>query len=283
MKSNLQKYDLSGETLLGTFPNRFHDNPGRSSFCEVCMEIQHRKMMSGICKKCGSTFTCRTDHPNKFCSRSCFGKSIVVARHKCLWCDNLVPDNRQKYCSIQCIHEHKAALTVLDVKCDQCGKQFNKHKCHIRTHNFCSKICMSNYSIGKPSVRTKQIGTVQTRKMNGYGNVPWIKVESNKWIQLSRHVWISCRGNIPSGSVVHHKDGDINNNVIDNLELLSRKDHMSVHRKHIRSRLDKLTRLDAENIRELSRRGLTQRVIAEKYGISQGHTWSIVHGYTPNA
>lgn len=48
-------------------------------------------------------------------------------------------------------------------------------------------------------------------------------------IHAHRWVWINYHGSIPKAMDVHHKDGDKNNNEIDNLELLSRSDHLKRH------------------------------------------------------
>lgn len=44
-----------------------------------------------------------------------------------------------------------------------------------------------------------------------------------------RWVWTNNFGEIPRGMDIHHKDGDKSNNVIDNLEILSRSDHRKEH------------------------------------------------------
>lgn len=46
---------------------------------------------------------------------------------------------------------------------------------------------------------------------------------------LHRAIWRHHHGPIPDGHDVHHKDGDYNNNVIDNLELITRRDHATLH------------------------------------------------------
>lgn len=48
-------------------------------------------------------------------------------------------------------------------------------------------------------------------------------------IHAHRWVWINHHGAIPKGMDIHHKDGDKSNNEIENLEMLSRSDHLKRH------------------------------------------------------
>lgn len=48
-------------------------------------------------------------------------------------------------------------------------------------------------------------------------------------IHAQRWVWINHHGAIPEKMDVHHKDGDKGNNEIENLELVSRSDHLKKH------------------------------------------------------
>lgn len=50
-----------------------------------------------------------------------------------------------------------------------------------------------------------------------------------KVIWMHREVWEFYNGPIPEKMSIHHIDGDITNNKIDNLELLSHKEHMQKH------------------------------------------------------
>ena len=55
----------------------------------------------------------------------------------------------------------------------------------------------------------------------------------DKWkeapVALHRQIWIDQNGPIPAKYSIHHKDGDTLNNSIENLELLSPKDHAILH------------------------------------------------------
>jgi hypothetical protein len=58
-------------------------------------------------------------------------------------------------------------------------------------------------------------------------------------IHAHRWVWINHNSAIPKGMDIHHKDGDKDNNEIENLEMLSRSDHLKQHWKEGRYDLDR--------------------------------------------
>lgn len=53
----------------------------------------------------------------------------------------------------------------------------------------------------------------------------------SKWIQYARYVWEKHKGPIPPGYDVHHKDENKLNDIIENLELLTRSEHTTAHAK----------------------------------------------------
>ena len=72
--------------------------------------------------------------------------------------------------------------------------------------------------------------------MNGNYPAIWL---SGKSQHIHRLQWKKWFGDIPKGSVVHHKDGDKLNWEIGNLQLLSREEHIrehknAVHRKGVK-------------------------------------------------
>ena len=48
-------------------------------------------------------------------------------------------------------------------------------------------------------------------------------------VWLHRYTWERERGEIPAGMVIHHKDGNCQNNAIENLECVSQKQHRAKH------------------------------------------------------
>ena len=77
--------------------------------------------------------------------------------------------------------------------------------------------------------------------------------KDKKTVYLHRAVWSEVYGPIPDNFVVHHKDENTSNNSVENLEVLSRKEHTRLHtsmhvpewrKKHLTSKiyLDKWAR-----------------------------------------
>ncbi len=65
----------------------------------------------------------------------------------------------------------------------------------------------------------------------------WIKIEQpNKWIEYAKWLWVSSHGPVPDGYVVHHIDKDSLNDSLDNLESLTRKEHINKHRTELTQR-----------------------------------------------
>lgn len=48
---------------------------------------------------------------------------------------------------------------------------------------------------------------------------------------LHRYIWEKENGAIPNGFIIHHIDGNFNNNEIDNLKLINLSEHLSLHYK----------------------------------------------------
>jgi len=66
--------------------------------------------------------------------------------------------------------------------------------------------------------------------------------------RLHQEIWRGANGPIPEGCVVHHKDGDSLNNVLDNLDCISGEEHRAHHaatmsderREWLRANMDKI-------------------------------------------
>lgn len=50
---------------------------------------------------------------------------------------------------------------------------------------------------------------------------------------LHRYIWIHNNGEIPEGFHIHHKDGNVENNELSNLECINGRKHLSLHGKNL--------------------------------------------------
>lgn len=63
-----------------------------------------------------------------------------------------------------------------------------------------------------------------------------------------RIIWEQEKGPIPDGFDIHHKDGNKLNNLIENLECLSKSDHMSLHSREMRERRSKCMKENSDKV-----------------------------------
>lgn len=93
------------------------------------------------------------------------------------------------------------------------------------------KIRRFSYEPSKKEKR-KYFGKTFYKQNDGYW-VNFMPIHAQRW------VWLNERGPIPKGMDIHHVDGDKSNNNIENLELLSRSEHLKRHWKEGRFDLEK--------------------------------------------
>lgn len=123
---------------------------------------------------------------------------------------------------------------------------------------------------------------------NGYKLVSLSKNGSSKRVLLHRLIakaFIPNPNNLPQ---VNHKDGNKQNNIIDNLEWVSAQDNIIhaytnnlMHPAHgIKINVGHFVEEDIRNIRRMALAGMSQRKIAAEYGVHQGFIWLILKGKT---
>lgn len=106
---------------------------------------------------------------------------------------------------------------------------------------------------------------------------------------VHRLEWEKYNGSIPTGCVVHHKDGDKCNWEISNLELLSRGGHLDHHRcDHRRSHLRgnnalhrTLSQSDVDYIRSVYvkyDKEFGGRALANRFNVTEACISAIIHG-----
>lgn len=67
------------------------------------------------------------------------------------------------------------------------------------------------------------------KKFHREGNKYYKRTEGKKQLYLHRYVYETEVGVIPDGYDIHHKDGNKANNDLNNLELLTKKEHRQAH------------------------------------------------------
>jgi hypothetical protein len=99
----------------------------------------------------------------------------------------------------------------------------------------------SEWVPGQPGLHKVPVGTVTIRYDNETGTPrAWIKVaEPAKWLPRAVVTWTAAGRKIPKGKFLHHKDGDATNDgpgSLDNLELVTRAEHLEIHRPDFETR-----------------------------------------------
>ena len=78
---------------------------------------------------------------------------------------------------------------------------------------------------GEPP-NTRKDFDISVRKDKSGVSYKHIRIAKAKWIPLHRYVWSLQRGDIPRGMIIRFKDGDTLNCDIDNLEMITRREHL---------------------------------------------------------
>lgn len=77
------------------------------------------------------------------------------------------------------------------------------------------------------------VGTIVVRKPH-HEKSPRRRIkiaDLNKWQYYSHYIWEKHNGKIPKGYLIHHKDKNPLNDNIENLEIMTRAEHLDEHRK----------------------------------------------------
>jgi hypothetical protein len=83
---------------------------------------------------------------------------------------------------------------------------------------------------------------------------------------LHRIVWIAANGVPEEGWEIHHLNHNTKDNRLINLDLVHWQEHRKRHRK-----------VERDTLLEEKAAGLTQRAMAEKYGLSLTRIWQIIN------
>lgn len=148
--------------------------------------------------------------------------------------------------------------------CEQCGNKFARKRTGKKPIRFCSLRCRDLYVSKHPNKTAFKKGALPWNKgIKGThfspktefkkGNIPpnyfpvgetriridkngkpraFVKIsDPNSWKSRAVLVWESHKGPVPKGKIIHHKDRNTLNDIIENLDIESRAEHLSEHRK----------------------------------------------------
>lgn len=175
------------------------------------------------CGTCGKQFDKKPAKVglHNYCSRKCLGAANGKRSRRshlmvCDYCGKKFEQrnrhaarNNRSFCSREC--GWAAKIKKIVVHCEWCGRPFEKKRTDIaRTnHNLCDRGCYQYF------INFTQLDSPNT--VVG-GKVLYRTLAEMK---LGRK--------LTEGENVHHIDGNHSNNSVDNLKVLSKSEHMSIH------------------------------------------------------
>lgn len=191
-------------------------------------------MHKHICKHCKKEFFNKNKEAS-FCCHKCSNINTAIKRKKrsqvefrCDVCGKVVKMSKSKlndrtgrFCSIKCARASKIKKRV-KLKCSFCGKDVFKLKSRIKQFNFCNNNCRRSYFKKNPP-----------NKKNGFWFENGYKVLYNKGNQIKEHIFVIEKAigrKLNKNEVVHHINGIIDDNRLENLRLMTRSEHTSLHR-----------------------------------------------------
>lgn len=224
-------------------------------------------MIEVICKNCGKTFKTFPSTNRKFCSMNCRKEYIDTTITKtCEVCGKEFKVsksriNTAKCCSKRCMGILKRSTS--NTICPICGKPFHikpYRKSKTKHVNCCSRECSSiwrqeaykgdknpQYGLKGPlnaSYKGKEIIIKNIKQLDNYIYIP-NHPRATKSGRVRKYVWLveqyyylfdakyfyfdGENYYLKKGIVVHHKDGNHNNNVIENLIPVTISEHSKIH------------------------------------------------------
>ena len=88
----------------------------------------------------------------------------------------------------------------------------------------------TEFKKGQKGINWEAVGSISYRMGKCNKKRRWIKIaEPNIWIEYAKFIWIKNNGKIPKGYLIHHSDENTLNDTINNLCLLTRKEHFERH------------------------------------------------------
>ena len=187
-------------------------------------------MINKICEVCGKVYFVKNYRKEKtrFCSKKCQGKWLA---------DNILSKIDKSYLMGNKFREGKIPTNHFE-------------KGHIPWNNNLKGLHLSKeteFKKGQKPKTYKPVGSISQRNMKDGKVRNFIKVEEpNKWELYAVFLVKQAGIKIPKGNVVHHINKNCLDDRIDNLEVLTRSEHINLHRKDLYCKVanDRLNKID---------------------------------------
>ena len=189
------------------------------------MRRKHRRLI----------FPLMTDTPEYVPKREKSRKPINGTHSMCLACPKLRACRRRVQIGMWVMCEIPDAQDMLSVKTTRFKKgdiPWNKSMKGLRMSP------ETEFKRGNVPATILPVGTVTIRKRKRDNKeIAWIKVaEPNVWKKRAHIVWEEYNEPVPKGLILHRIDGDSRNDDITNLTVLTRAEHIKIHRPEFEKR-----------------------------------------------
>jgi len=117
----------------------------------------------------------------------------------------------------------------VSIICDYCGKEFLLSPCYLkrnRKHRFCSRKCSAEFHKYGNTPEKWRGGHIGKSTGYLYINVDGKQISEHQLV-MERHIGRKLK----KGEVVHHINGNKLDNRIENLQLMTKSEHLSLHGK----------------------------------------------------
>jgi len=178
------------------------------------------------------------------------GQTRTAVRQRCYPCTvKHTPASREKI---------RRALVGVRHPIERIRKNREAHRGQL------NRFAIEEFTRGKPSPRRRPIGS--TRISNGHTQ---IKCPDGKWRYRGRVVWEAAYGPIPPLHLIHHRNENPHDDRLENLQMVTRAEHATIHSTPERMRAAQLLGVAARK-----RSGRYQRKHHDQLGTVPFESWN---------
>lgn len=141
-------------------------------------------------------------------------------------------DKRRKYCSMKC--SPKRSSEIIIIKCRECKKDISVPRYLLNRKKYCSKGCYYKNRTGNTMEKCKNWKGGRIIDHDGY---VLIKNNHNKPRYTREHRLIMekfIKRKLKKHEIVHHINENKLDNRIENLKIMTRKEHINHHKPHVK-------------------------------------------------